>query len=407
MQHNSGFNVGLNIGSSSSTYKEEYKNPTNTNFLNNSNQSSGLGFNYYSNNRIYTPNNHFKLLNFSVGGSTNNNRSKEKVNNTNSSIDIDGERKQSNYNIGANFEIGFGTGRLEYVTDPIMAAFMLKDLQAKAGIGALTNEQVEAIGKGITTIRNTRFIDFRFRLIDQLEMLDSVLQANGVKSNKTSRYFTTINDNWLYATQFGRYTGKRWSYYLDNRTYAYNNINENNQKLNNTRHTKNSYFNRNLYNGFGINFDKSHQKSIYRQNAWGAYLISGLQHNTDGYISEDSIGQSGYKKTENKNKLDEIVSNISIYYEYLLQPNTHTFFTARLNPYINSNISRNGLRKSNPKKIFSNSNDFGLNTDFRYFKFFNYRLSAFININFNIYNTRKVNLYEQSSAPSPIITSKI
>ena len=70
-----------------------------------------------------------------------------------------------------------------------MAAFILKDLQQKAGIGALTNAQVEAIGNGITTIRNTRFIDFRFRLIDQLKMLDSMVQANGVKSTKNLSLF--------------------------------------------------------------------------------------------------------------------------------------------------------------------------------------------------------------------------
>lgn len=63
---------------------------------------------------------------------------------------------------------------------------------------------------------------------------------------------------------------------MDNRTYAFNYIEDNSQKINNIRHTKNTQFNRNIYNGVAVNYDQSTQKEIYRQNAWGANITQGL-----------------------------------------------------------------------------------------------------------------------------------
>ncbi len=370
------------------------------------NNNLGYNLNYNASNRYYESNNNFKLLNYGTGVQNFISRGKENGEFKNTTSNYDVLSKQNEINLNANLQLGFGKGRLEYVTDPIMAAFMLIDLQDKAGIGTLTNEQVENIGKGITAIRNTRFIDFRFRLIDQLEMLDSVLQANGVKSNKASRYFTTINDNWLYATQFGRFTGKRWTFYLDNRAFLGNDKTEFNNKLIIGNHFKGRGFNRNIYNGFGINFDKSKQKSIYRQNTWGFNVNAGLQHNTNGTITEDSIGKSSFLKTETKNKPDAINANIGVYYEYLWQPNTRTFFTARVNPNLNTIRSQNGIRRANLNNSFNNNLNYGLATDFRYFKFFTARLSAFVNAEINVTNNRNINFIEFGITPNPILTSK-
>lgn len=408
LQHNSNIYSSIGFSNNNSYNKDNYNGPFSSNFQNLNNKSNNLNFsfNYSSNNRMYKANNSFKLLNYSLGTTMSSSNSIDERRYSSSSSDYYYNYKFKNYHFNANLEIGFGNGRLEYVTDPIFTAFMLKDLQAKAGVGVVTNSQIEAIAKGITTIRNTRFIDFRFRLIDQLEMLDSVLQANGIKSEKATRYFTTINDNWLYATQLGRFSGSRWSYYLDNSVYSSNNKNENDRKISNSLNTINTYFNRNIYNGIAINYDFSTQKNLNTQLSWGAYLNSGIEHRTTGDKFEDSIGTSGYKKTETKTKPDAIKSSIGGYFEYLWQPNTRTYLTMRISPYIASNRSVLSLRTANLTNSMSNSLEFGNSLNLGYFKFFNPRFYASVNANFNVRRNRTLSVQDQTTAPNPILTSR-
>ena len=104
---------------------------------------------------------------------------------------------------------GKGTGRLDQVTDAVSSYFLLEDLKQKLG-NDYTNEQLEKVAVGITTIRSKRYLDSRLGTIEQVEMLDSVLNASGISSsNNNAAYYTTLNDNWLYAQQRTRQTGKR------------------------------------------------------------------------------------------------------------------------------------------------------------------------------------------------------
>ena len=108
---------------------------------------------------------------------------------------------------------GFGKGRLNNVTDAVQAIFILQDLQLMDGT-SYSNKQIEEIAKGITSIRNARYLDYRLGYKTQLTLLDSVLRANGVSSEKSANYFTTISDNWLYGNRLSRVSGAEWTNYI-------------------------------------------------------------------------------------------------------------------------------------------------------------------------------------------------
>ena len=284
-----------------------------------------------------------------------------------------------------------------------MSGFLIKDLQEKAGVKTLSNDQLESIAKGITTIRNQRYLDFRFRLIDQLEMLDSVLAANGITNNKSIAYFTTINDNWLYATNLNRTSGKRWTYYLSNSVEVNRNTYINDYKINFNKKVKSININRFLYNSLALAYDQSKQMSLTKQTSWGFKINSGINHVTYFESNEDSIGATGYKKIETKTKPDNLFTSAEYYYEYLYQPNTRTYFTINLNPYYIGNRSLLGLRTKNDPLNLNYKNELGLRLRFDYFQFINARLSFNMNLNINssLYNVNNTN-----NELNPIYNSK-
>jgi len=377
-----------------------------SNSVKNQNRSFGNDIYLDFNNRFYKPNNRFLMfnasINFDFGSNSFKNRSRFDELNTQSGLN----NRTNNNN---RFEFGFGKGRLEYVTDPIMAVFLLKDLMEKANVKNLNNEQIENIAKGITKIINTRFIDFRFRLIDQIEMLDQVLRENGVETDKSSKYYTTLNDNWLYATEFQRFSGKRWTYYLQNTTnFALSR--EKSTFLSAFSNTSN-YFERaqryngtNMDNSIFIDYDKSFQKSLKVQKTKGFSASVGHFSRFDNRIFEDSIKTSQYKKTEEKYESQTIDFNVQGKWGYLYQPNTRTFLTfevnsgIRIEKYINEKTDGQSLERD-----ILNQNYY-VNTTLRYFKFINARLNFQVDVStFTNFNNNLITYY----ADKPINSLKV
>lgn len=70
-----------------------------------------------------------------------------------------------------------------------------------------TNDDLVAIAKALTKTRNTRIMDFRFRMIDQIQMLDSAFQNSGLLLDKGAAYYTTLYDHYLYANNYSRFHG--------------------------------------------------------------------------------------------------------------------------------------------------------------------------------------------------------
>jgi hypothetical protein len=391
------FTAGLNAGADyfkNSNYSKFQD--TSSGFQKGNGNSLGLNFNIL--NRFYNEKNNFILLGGSGSlqsrqwdgsSSEKNNGNVQKTNNNTS----------NSLNSQFSLNVGAGKGRLEYITDPIMATFLIVDLIEKADIKGVNSEQIENIAKGITKIRNTRFLDFRFRLIDQIEMLDQVLKDNGITSEKAAKYYTTLNDNWLYATQLQRFSGKRWSFSLNSNLNT-NSLNEENRDF---RTSLSPYLNnRNvngntLGNGFDISYENYKQISLKVQKSWGISL-SGFQSNINNLDQfEDSIGTSSWFYNKKEIETNNINNNVKLQgnWQYLFQPNSRTFLTFRANPGI-SIIDKNNTEKFSYSEVLANTikvNEFSkalfLSFNLSYFRFISQNLYFTINANsYSEYNIR-------------------
>lgn len=109
------------------------------------------------------------------------------------------------------FTIGVGKGRIEWVQDAQMAVYILEDL---AGQNLLnrnpTAEETNAFAQLVTDIRNRRVFDSRRRRIYELTRIDSFLKSSGLVTQTDIRHFTTVNDNWAFAINPFRQSGKSW-----------------------------------------------------------------------------------------------------------------------------------------------------------------------------------------------------
>ncbi len=346
------------------------------------NRSSNTNLGFSILNRYYNPSNEFKYLNLNTRNHLNVYRYGYKsINSSNSNILNEYERQNNSMRLNsfAVLEFGFGKGRLEYVTDPIMATFLIKELIEKADIKNVSNEQIENIAKGMTKIRNTRFIDFRFTLIDQIEMLDEVLKQNGIESNKTAKYYTSIYDNWLYATQKQRLSGNRWTYYFKNENdfYRYNSINNNYDLKADTNLDESKYLNKsiNTNNGFSIDYETSIQKSLSVQKSKGFNIFVFHRWHDSLRIYDYKFGTRPFSNSRDTFNNQSLNIRIEGRWAHLFQPNTRTYLEFSVNPGFSSQKflkdKRNGIEESFNKL---NNNVF-LGMNLQYFRFINARLN--------------------------------
>ncbi len=326
---------------------------------------------YYNHNlsynqlhRLYKPNNTFSLISFEIIAG-----------HSGSSTDNDYNDGNSTRNrLGSTLTIGKGKGRLEYVTDAATAMFIIQDLQKKAGLGKLTNEQTEIIAKGITTAKNTRFIDFRYRLIDQIAMLDSFFTIAGIKPKNELAYYTTLYDNWFYANRFNRLSGKRFTAAISNSNY-YDHSKNYSFRPNFSGYSKE--YNTLTQNTTSLSFEyiKSEQASLNLQKSYSIFGNSFLIHQTDFVQREDSTNTQPFNKNETKTKPDNISTSIGLNYNILFQPNTRNYYTFGITETFYQINSLLGLRKSNQTNISSIDRNLNTQLSFSYFHFFSPRLS--------------------------------
>jgi len=112
-------------------------------------------------------------------------------------------------------KLGFGKGRIEMVQDAQMALYILKDLKAEGLIeGEVDSSTIYEFARLITAINNKRVFDSRRKRIYELTKIDSFLRRNGVAKETDIRYFTIINDDWSFAYNPDRSSGKDWFFHL-------------------------------------------------------------------------------------------------------------------------------------------------------------------------------------------------
>lgn len=117
------------------------------------------------------------------------------------------------YGMTTSFRLGYGKGRIEHVEDARLAVYLLEDLQSKGvSVKNITPEMIDQLAQCMTAVKYKRHFDSRLQLIDEIATVDSFLLANDiVEKQHSSRYFTTLYDNWQYAGLITRLSGSRFS----------------------------------------------------------------------------------------------------------------------------------------------------------------------------------------------------
>jgi hypothetical protein len=110
--------------------------------------------------------------------------------------------------------IGAGKGRVENVTDAMHAVHVLQYLKNSNRLTREpSGEEILALAKRITGLKNERVLDSRLHLIRELKELDSLLRSVDLLANSDMEYFTALNDMWKFGGLQPRYSGIRAGIY--------------------------------------------------------------------------------------------------------------------------------------------------------------------------------------------------
>jgi hypothetical protein len=277
--------------------------------------------------RFYRNQIHFNYLSLLAYTAVTTNFSKEVIND-----ELVSKGLGNGNRITLDLKLGIGKGRLENVSDAVMALFILQDLEKKLG-SKYTSNQLENIAKGITQINNRRYLDFRYKTIEQLTALDSVLQENDLVTDKSILYYTTINDNWLYTNRQLRQSGKRWTYFL-NPIVTINNSFENSQEMKTINYYTMDKSLTQSYDGLvGVVYDYSTQKSLYTERSYGFSVLGGINY----YLNlkknyYDSFPPPTDINGPVKNTSGMLYGKLNLYWQHLYQPNSRNILVARVVP---------------------------------------------------------------------------
>jgi hypothetical protein len=269
------------------------------------------------------------------------------------------------------YEVGTGEGRLEYITDPILANFILKDLRQKGVIENFTPEQIESFGKKISQIQSIRMIDYRYRIIDQINMLDTFLKNEIVNGSSSATYFTTLYDNWLYSNRFQRFSGKRNEMLIGNRIGNY----RSKQQF----ETDSNYNQYQFTNEMYIAFEHISEKAIKLSFQKSRTLRAEILRNFANY--ESSLNSF-------KNKGTQFNVNFREYFGWY--PNTRTFLSTGISTQANYVFNTSFKNQSNPGSWLKNDDMLmlTLSPGINIFYFFSPRLSL------NASATHNLNYYK-------------
>jgi hypothetical protein len=117
--------------------------------------------------------------------------------------------------ISLNPGLFFGTGRIEFAEDALLANWMMDDLLEQQVIGATTPEQRELLAQRITSIIGNRTFDFRRRRIYELQQLQQLFTEENIAIDNEFMLFAVLNDNWAFANRASLPRGKRWQFGVD------------------------------------------------------------------------------------------------------------------------------------------------------------------------------------------------
>jgi len=263
---------------------------------------------YSFSKNLYTKNLNFKILEFGFNSYLN-----PKFKST--------DYNTNNYNLYFNF--GIGKGRIENVSDAVTAIFIVKDLISKGISTEIDSSKIEKLASGVVEARNRRFLnDYRYQYIDQISLLDSICKTIGIQQFNSLKYFNILYDNLIF-TDYSRETGGKLEFKgglegLSNRIGYYDYKTFENSFIKYFRHDFD----------YGINLNLS---SRYRN----VHQINSQQQR--GHLFEINYRKNllyEYLIRKSESLMDH---NLEFHYnfEFIVQPNTRTFFKFHLPMYLN------------------------------------------------------------------------
>ncbi|PKP27323.1 MAG: hypothetical protein CVU06_02450 [Bacteroidetes bacterium HGW-Bacteroidetes-22] len=120
------------------------------------------------------------------------------------------EERSTSVNLYVEPTITVGWGRIEETSNAWLTVHLLRALQKSGRLAIIpTVRDVKQLADLVTHLRNSRYFDYRFRLIANLTALDSALRASGLTSKADITTFSAINDVWIYSNRPGRLSGNR------------------------------------------------------------------------------------------------------------------------------------------------------------------------------------------------------
>ncbi|MGE0089986.1 MAG: hypothetical protein AB7S50_11000 [Bacteroidales bacterium] len=169
------------------------------------------------------------------------------------------------YNLSIPILTGFG--RIEQIQDARLAIYVFDELNKLGRLARTpTDEEIIQFSQFISDLKKERFFDSRLKNMRDIELIDSVLQSEGFISTMDSKYYVTLNDQWNYAAQPIRKSGKRISIGIKPEFLSsdYQNINKDE-----TGNTYKSYEEKFEYGiGFGAKYNYEKPVNLYWQSSF-------------------------------------------------------------------------------------------------------------------------------------------
>ena len=292
-----------------------------SNKISNNNNYHSLTSGYFSNsNRFYFSKNYFFGTYLYLTSQYSYLKSKTLTNED--SINIESKIRSSALSTQISPTISIGKGRIEPVTDIIQSMYIFKELEKKGLIIKNPNKKdINKFAELISKIKNERFFDSRLKQMYELEKIDSFLISNNFISKQDIKYFTVLNDNWLYAGNNNRVSGTRTSInfspvYWDNH----------NKQLysDSSKYIRNQFFNIQSK----LSFYTSKPLSLY----WHRTISADVGYDSPEILNNnDSILSHSFYQ--------DIAVSFSVGYDYY--PNTRTYFNLLFSAGYNNNSIHN------------------------------------------------------------------
>jgi len=218
-----------------------------------------------------------------------------------------------------------GKGRIEQVQDARLALYLLDDLhRLNRDKRSVSDADILALARLITSLKYKRFFDSRLRQIAEITAIDSFMQSNRIAGSRDASYFTSINDNWDFANNPSRFSGRRIFTGIEaGFTYNYTRTNlENTLPTESKNETTNNLHGGNIFAVAGINYEKP--ISIKWQQS------ANLKAGVGSHYEIQSISEADTSNTTNIDSFTGRFPSIMLAadYGYGYYPNSRTWLTA-------------------------------------------------------------------------------